>query len=207
MPVLIQESLGFPEFGPSYICRRCRRGLSNPTSIQAGMGPVCRGHQGKGQSSKEDDMRKFHDFFIWDVPLSEKLVIGRERDGDSTWVKTNVPHLVIEHSPDGFEFGYPGSGPADLALNICEWYLRHIGYDGQIMECFNGTTCFSLAFALHQDFKDAFVVGIPRYSRYGHLGVGAEIPFSDIKAWFDVHLNAELLSLYEKKLIDEEVSG
>jgi hypothetical protein len=33
-------------------------------------------------------------------------------------VKTNVPHTVIRHSPTGFEWGYGGSGPADLALNI-----------------------------------------------------------------------------------------
>lgn len=30
---------------------------------------------------------------------------------------TQVPHLV-RHSPDGFEFGYSGSGAADLARSI-----------------------------------------------------------------------------------------
>lgn len=30
----------------------------------------------------------------------------------------NVPHVLIEHSPTGYEWGYGGSGPADLALNI-----------------------------------------------------------------------------------------
>jgi hypothetical protein len=28
-------------------------------------------------------------------------------------------HHVIRHSPDGFEWGYSGSGPSDLALSIC----------------------------------------------------------------------------------------
>jgi len=29
----------------------------------------------------------------------------------------NLPH-VVRHSPDGFEWGYGGSGPADLALSL-----------------------------------------------------------------------------------------
>lgn len=29
-----------------------------------------------------------------------------------------LQHRIVYHSPTGFEFGYAGSGPADLALNI-----------------------------------------------------------------------------------------
>ena len=29
----------------------------------------------------------------------------------------NLPHLML-HSPDGYEFGYGGSGPSDLARSI-----------------------------------------------------------------------------------------
>lgn len=29
-----------------------------------------------------------------------------------------LPHAIRRHSPDGFEWGYVGSGPSDLALNI-----------------------------------------------------------------------------------------
>jgi len=29
-----------------------------------------------------------------------------------------LEHTIVVHSPFGFEFGYSGSGPADLALNI-----------------------------------------------------------------------------------------
>lgn len=36
--------------------------------------------------------------------------------GDDGRVRANVPH-VVWHSPDGFELGYQGSGPADLALS------------------------------------------------------------------------------------------
>ena len=51
----------------------------------------------------------------------------RELDGVKVYVVTEkrkgglerepLKHLVV-HSPDGFEWGYHGSGPADLALSI-----------------------------------------------------------------------------------------
>ncbi len=34
-----------------------------------------------------------------------------------------VPHLV-HHSPTGMEFGYAGSGPADLALSLLSFHLQ-----------------------------------------------------------------------------------
>lgn len=36
-----------------------------------------------------------------------------------------VVHKVVRHSPTGFEWGYGGSGPADLALNILLDYLPY----------------------------------------------------------------------------------
>lgn len=32
--------------------------------------------------------------------------------------KLLLPQRVVYHSPDGFEWGYAGSGPSDLALNL-----------------------------------------------------------------------------------------
>ena len=32
--------------------------------------------------------------------------------------RSNVPHIKIIHSPTGLEWGYGGSGPADMAYNI-----------------------------------------------------------------------------------------
>lgn len=52
------------------------------------------------------------------------------------------PYLfVVNHSPDGFEYGYGGSGPAQLALAILCYHTR----DNQ------------LAMRLHQDFKKEFI--------------------------------------------------
>jgi len=121
------------------------------------------------------------------VDLDEALVLQRDGDDDHAIVRTNVPHLVVQHSPTGFEFGYVGSGPADLALNVCQWYLLHVHYQGEKTECFDGT-CFSLAHVLHQEFKGAFIASAP------HEGI--VIPFEKIKAWFDVHITEEHKHMY-----------
>lgn len=60
------------------------------------------------------------------------------------------------HSPSGFEWGYDGSGPADLALSL-------------LMDAFNeeysvdeGFLRDSRAWRLHQDFKREIVAALPR---------------------------------------------
>lgn len=55
---------------------------------------------------------------------------------------------VINHSPDGFAWGYGGSGPAQLALAI----LLRAGVHP------------SKAVRLHQRFKEAFLVKLERES-------------------------------------------
>lgn len=53
---------------------------------------------------------------------------------------------VLNHSPSGFEWGYPGSGPAQLALSILVDALRDK----------------ERAIKLHQKFKGAVIVGLPQ---------------------------------------------
>ena len=84
-----------------------------------------------------------------DMPIEQHGIVLRRRDQQTA---TNVPHLVTHHSPAGYAWGYGGSGPADLALNILEWLLRREGYRGETVPCVAGR-CFSLAWDLHQAFK------------------------------------------------------
>jgi len=129
------------------------------------------------------------------TPLSQALVLTRrprpvDREDNPAEVGeclTNVPHLVVHHSPDGFEFGYAGSGPADLALNVCQVYLNSIGYHGEQTQCYDGK-CWSLAWVLHQDFKRQFIASAPRE--------GITIPMETIKAWFDEKLTNDLKRMY-----------
>lgn len=100
----------------------------------------------------------------------EGLVLRREAATENRprgMVKTNVPHYVEMGSPDGFEFGYGGSGPHDLALNACEHIVQHLAAEGHIDEpdayytaaegdVRNGRVS-KVAFLLAHEFKAEFI--------------------------------------------------
>ncbi len=67
-----------------------------------------------------------------------------------------LPH-VKRHSPDGFEWGYGGSGPADLALSLLADYFgeRPRKFDGNAYEQHR-------CLALYQSFKAHFIAAAPR---------------------------------------------
>lgn len=83
----------------------------------------------------------------------------RDFDGVKVYVVTEktlgglgrapLKHVVL-HSPDGFEWGYLGSGPADLALAI-------------LADFFGDNEAWK-AEPLHQSFKAAFVAGFAKES-------------------------------------------
>lgn len=80
---------------------------------------------------------------------------------DKGHARTNVKWRVKHHSPSGFEFGYEGSGPSDLALNVLEEVLLGLGHKGPRMDCWAGT-CFEAAWLAHWDFRRAFIANLPR---------------------------------------------
>ncbi|RKZ08822.1 hypothetical protein DRQ25_08140 [Candidatus Fermentibacteria bacterium] len=110
--------------------------------------------------------------FFHGVPIEESGVLLK-RMPDGTPI-TNVPWLVIDHSPTGFNWGYGGSGSADLALNILEnalWTLglaskagtarpnnedKYFSFDNEVFKCYNGR-CMAAAWEYHQDFKWQFL--------------------------------------------------
>jgi hypothetical protein len=126
-------------------CKVCHRPLSDPKSIEAGMGAICAGKQNSDNGQKEDEYKLF-DFnrdcvkpfpnFIQDIKLT------RLPDGRAT---ATVPHRIKYHSPTGFEWGYAGSGPADLALNILSCFVDQ-----------------DKARAWHQNFKFDFIAPMPK---------------------------------------------
>lgn len=70
-----------------------------------------------------------------------------------------VGHEWVYHSPSGFTWGYGGSGPADLALNI----LLQVTGDREV------------AWRYHQDFKWEKIATLPPE--------GGEIDVEDVKKW------------------------
>ena len=86
------------------------------------------------------------------------------RSGDDIY--TNIPQRIIYHSPDGFEWGYGGSGPADFALNILSVFI------GQ-----------EKAFRYYQDFKWKFIASLPFE--------GGVILREDIISWITENIKTE----------------
>jgi len=72
------------------------------------------------------------------------------REGYAVTVTVNGrflnPRLDLwNHSPTGFEWGYGGSGPAEVALGVL---ADHLGKDDEVI-------------VLHQDFKQKVITGLP----------------------------------------------
>jgi hypothetical protein len=92
---------------------------------------------------------------------------------------TNVPVSVIHHSPTGFEWGYPGSGPSDLALNILNWFVPPEADGLEAVTCWKGR-CSRTAWVLHLDFKEELIAPMARQADHQLDGEG-------ILAWIAAH--------------------
>lgn len=135
----------------SFRCRICGRALSRLDSIRVGIGPVCRGRCG-GEVDVEADAQPSLEGFDGDI------VCRRTADG----AVVNIPQTIVYHSPTGFEWGYGGSGPADLALNTLLVFTDR-----------------ETALRLYQRFKEQFVAPMPHE--------GGVIRGVDVKAWIECH--------------------
>ena len=76
------------------------------------------------------------------------------------------------HSPDGFEVGYEGSGPADLALAILAHYFEEVIEDGN-----PGSA--EKAWGLHQEFGRDFIADRPTLPPSGEFHITNE----EIEEW------------------------
>lgn len=74
---------------------------------------------------------------------------------------------LFNHSPDGFEWGYMGSGPAQLALAILADYLGDQDPAGEAVQ-------------FHQAFKSDMIAVLP-------VGIDWEITEDQVKKWLLGH--------------------
>ena len=110
------------------------------------------------------------DVIVRRVPVSQDA----RDDPPRGTVVTNVPRTVIHHSPTGYEFGFGGSGPADLALNVLNLFVPP-GADGlPPVRCYRHTASRT-AWQLHQSFKWKFIGPLPEE--------GGVLPGTLIRAW------------------------
>ena len=77
-----------------------------------------------------------------------RVVSIRHANGNVTFLKQRI----VLHSATGFSWGYGGSGPADLALNML--------FDFLLRTKTKGARC--LALDLHQTFKWGFIATQPK---------------------------------------------
>ncbi len=89
---------------------------------------------------------------------SEDVRLWRDRDGTA---HASVPHAV-RHSPTGVEWGYGGSGPADLARSVLLRFADE-----------------ATAERLYQLYKAEVIARVPE--------AGGTIRAADVRAWLAVH--------------------
>ncbi len=74
--------------------------------------------------------------------------------------RVNILHTLVYHSTTGFEWGYGGSGPSDLALNVLAMFVEP-----------------PEAWRLHQSFKGEVIARIP--------DLGATLLAKDVVRWIE----------------------
>mgnify|MGYP007071681871 CR=1 FL=1 len=100
------------------------------------------------------------------------LICQRMEDGTPV---ANVPWVATYHSPDGFEWGYRGSGPADLALNVLCALLPQVEMIG--IGCPARVPFAAMEF--HQRFKEEVIANMPK--------AGGWVKLEALDNWLGAH--------------------
>jgi len=110
---------------------------------------------------------KFYKFIVPDAPrdivIEMKRTKPRMESGSSAHVSLQQ---AIQYHSYGFEWGYGGSGPADLALNILMLFVLP-----------------PEAWRLHHDYKNSVIARVPE--------MGGTIRGEDVVKWLNMKWNQE----------------
>lgn len=113
--------------------------------------------------------------FMLDTPFEGTVILTRSLPvGHGVSVLTNVPRTCVSGSPTGHEYGYGGSGPTDLALDILNQFFPPKGKDR--VRCFVGD-CSEIAWEYRRSFGNQFIYGLDQQSDH-------TISLGDILNWF-----------------------
>ena len=147
--------------GGATTCRRCGRVLTDPASVDAGIGPVC-------VAKQEREMQQRHEGFdqyshcVCDLPWDPGTRDIQVRRGPDDRLHFNIGQAHTWHSPGGFEWGYHGSGPADFALNILALFIPPSSDPEENQRLSDKTSVHGDVTRLHQAFKAQYVATLPR---------------------------------------------
>lgn len=90
-------------------------------------------------------------------PTTGNVICRRSPDQRVT---CNIDQRIVHHSLTGFEWGYFGSGPADLALNILNLFIpANSGH--RVIRCYDGYVSAQV-WTLHQIFKAEVIATLPK---------------------------------------------
>jgi Family of unknown function (DUF6011) len=149
-------------------CLRCHRPLKDPKSIQRGFGPICAAAIAAPADPEHNPV------LLEEGGLEAVgLVCRRLPDGR---LACNIIQVYKHHSPTGFECGYGGSGPADLALNVLAILLPR-GRKEEGVKLWDDQRVSQTAWDLHEDFKWKFIAPMDRE--------GGTVPIADIRVWLE----------------------
>lgn len=116
------------------------------TAMSAAIASYCGSHAGREAQLMLEEAESY----IREIEKMSKIKdIVCKRVGHNAVV--NIGQMIIRHSPTGFEWGYGGSGPSDLALNIVDYGLLALGHEDP-----------DLRDRIYQEFKREFIAPMPR---------------------------------------------
>jgi hypothetical protein len=107
--------------------------------------------------------------------LIERVTCCRAPDGTA---RCSIPQRHVHYAPKGFEWGFGGSGPADLALNVLALFLP-LAPETNSVALRDGSSVSEAAWALHQAFKYDLIATLPR--------AGGDISAKTIHDWITTH--------------------
>lgn len=125
-------------FEREFICKVCHKPLAHSDDLNA---DEC---HGEGPCAYAGSDYRDYNFLLSTAQDQEDIHLARSAPYGA---QADIPHRFVVHSPTGFEWGYQGSGPADLALNILglfvpppEAYRLHQHYKRDVVARLDRTT-------------------------------------------------------------------
>ena len=105
----------------------------------------------------------------------EGVTCWRAPDGTAI---SSIPQRHVHYSPTGFDWGFGGSGPADLALNMLALFLP-LAPEATGVVLRDGSFVSEAAWALHHECKYDLIATLPRS--------GGHITAETIRTWITTH--------------------
>lgn len=145
-------------FEAPYVCSECDKVPANNPEHPTPLECSC-------ENEPATRRRRYVD--VWLAGAEKVADIHCMRVGDEALV--DIPQLFVYHSPDGFEWGYGGSGPSDLALNVLALFIPT-----------------PEAWRLHHFYKDDVIARLPN--------AGATIDPESVRYWIQKRWTTDRLA-------------